>query len=306
MLPIVWRIILAVAVLGLIACGEPTSAPVEPPTSDTVVGSSAPESKPVVKIIPDNPSVSDCLYVKVKGQSSTGRIIWSVNGQLVESSETGRLCSNTLRRGDVVSVMVDGDAGASASVIIGGSPPQVTGISATPEQVFAGIDIQVFPVAEDLDGDPVEFRYQWVINGQEDPFLTEDLLPGDRFSKGDVIKVRIVPFDGIAEGSAYESYAMTVPNAPPLLLSQPPAQFEAREYRYQVEARDPDGDPLVYRLEQAPAGMTINPATGMVTWPLTGVRPGDYSLKIVVADPEGAEAYQEFKFALGVAAPATP
>jgi hypothetical protein len=92
---------------------------------------------------------------------------------------------------------------------------------------------------------------------------------------------------------------MTVPNAPPRFVSQPPQQFAAYEYRYQVKARDPDGDRLVYSLEKAPQGATIDRGNGLVVWPLTGVPAGNYPLKIVVRDAEGAAASQEFTVVLG-------
>jgi len=40
-------------------------------------------------------------------------------------------------------------------------------------------------------------------------------------------------------------------------------------------------------------------STGLVTWPLTGVKPGVYPVKIVISDPEGAEVTQEFNLTLG-------
>jgi hypothetical protein len=161
----------------------------------------------------------------------------------------------------------------------------------------------VFPVAEDQDGDPVEFRYQWLINGEADPFLTEAKLPGDRVVKGDRIQVRITPYDGLNEGPAYQSYVMPIPGAPPKILSQPPPRFEALEYRYQFRARDPAGGKLIYSLEKAPAGMTIDQATGLITWPLGGVKPGDYPVKIVATDAEGGAASQEYTLTLGAPAP---
>jgi hypothetical protein len=90
-----------------------------------------------------------------------------------------------------------------------------------------------------------------------------------------------------------------MPNLPPQIVSTPPASFEAVEYSYQVKARDPDGDRLTFSLESPPAGMTINSATGRITWPLTGVTPGKYQVKILVRDPQGGEDRQEFVLTLG-------
>jgi hypothetical protein len=256
-------------------------------------------------VIPDPPTADGCLKVLVSG-STRAEFLWEVNGEAVVTEVENQLC-NGFRRGDEIRVTVSvGDASSSQLFTVANAPPRLTEVAVNAEAIAERGDLVITPTVFDVDDDPVDLRYQWYVNGEADPFLTEDTLPAGRYARGDTVRFTIVPTDGAADGSVYQSDTLVIPNAPPRLFSQPPAQFEAREYLYQVEARDPDGDPLVYRLEQAPAGMTINPATGVVTWPLTGVRPGDYSLKIVVADSEGAEVYQEFSLALGAPAPAKP
>jgi len=253
-----------------------------------------------VKLMPARPTSADCLSAITPGGTVPGQYQWLVNGQVVAGYSEARLCGSHFKRGDEVSVRVGtANSGNAAAVTIANSPPEITGVSATPEQVFAGSEIQVTPVAEDNDKDPVEFRYQWLVNGEVDAFLTEAVMPGDRFKKGDVIQVKITSFDGIDEGQVYESYKMTVPNAPPRIESSPPQKFEALEYSYQPKATDPDDDSLVWRLDKAPQGMTINPSNGLINWPLTGATPGAYPMKIVVSDPDGAEAFQEFTLTLG-------
>lgn len=256
-------------------------------------------------VIPDPPTADGCLKVLVSG-TPRAEFLWEVNGEAVATEEENQLCTG-FRRDDEIKVTVSaGVASSSQLFTVANAPPRLTEVAVNAEAVAERADLVITPTAVDVDDDPVELRYQWYVNGAADPFLTDAVLPASRYARGDTLRFTITPTDGLADGTIYQSDTLVVPNAPPRLLSQPPAQFEAREYRYQVTATDPDSDPLVYRLEQAPAGMTINPATGMVTWPLAGVRPGDYAMKIVVTDSEGAEAYQEFSLALGAPAPATP
>ncbi|MDX1430942.1 MAG: CARDB domain-containing protein [Gammaproteobacteria bacterium] len=63
-------------------------------------------------------------------------------------------------------------------------------------------------------------------------------------------------------------------------------------YRYDVEAVDADGDPLEYRLSTAPAGMHIDPATGLVTFRPTET--GDFTVSVRVTDPLGAADSQTY------------
>ncbi len=58
------------------------------------------------------------------------------------------------------------------------------------------------------------------------------------------------------------------PNRPPDVTSIPVTTgTEGQAYAYDVEATDPDlGDRLEYFLDFAPAGMTIDPTSGLITW----------------------------------------
>jgi hypothetical protein len=40
--------------------------------------------------------------------------------------------------------------------------------------------------------------------------------------------------------------------------------------------------------------MSIDPASGSLVWPLAGVAPDKYQVRIVVTDPEGNTGKQEF------------
>ena len=56
-------------------------------------------------------------------------------------------------------------------------------------------------------------------------------------------------------------------NNPPQIVSTAPDQVVAGSvYRYDVEATDADTDPLSFDLPLRPAGMTIQPASGVIAW----------------------------------------
>lgn len=253
-----------------------------------------------VKILPENPTSTGCLQAVIQGAPGRSSVIWMVNGELVSSGTDTQLCSDNYKRDDTVSVEVGtNDQGAQASVSIGNSPPRVVDISSTPSEIFAGTDISVSPVAEDADDDTVDFTYQWLINGDEDPVLTEATLPGDKFTKGDTIQVLIVPNDFFEDGPTYESYAQQIPNASPRITSEPPQGIASLDYRYQVEVTDPDDSTFTYRLDESPEGMTIDENSGLIQWSLANVGPGDYTIAIIAADSEGVETAQEYTLSLG-------
>jgi RHS repeat-associated protein len=66
------------------------------------------------------------------------------------------------------------------------------------------------------------------------------------------------------------------------------------DYVYHVEASDPDLDPVSLRLVDGPAGMVIDPYTGVVTWTPVFDDLGTHRVAIQAADPFGASDVQIF------------
>src|SRR5262249_47262949 len=81
-------------------------------------------------------------------------------------------------------------------------------------------------------------------------------------------------------------------NHPPQILSTPRAAIAiGGRYAYQVEAIDPDSDPLTFTLTTAPPGMTID-ADGLVTWQPTGAELGANPVVLSVNDGRGGVVSQ--------------
>jgi hypothetical protein len=254
----------------------------------------------IVKILPENPTSTGCLQAVIQGAPSRSGVTWKVNDVVVSSGTDTQLCSDNYKRDDTVSVEVGTkDFGAQTSVSIGNSPPRIVDISSTPAEIYSGTDITVAPVAEDVDDDNVDFTYQWLINGEADPVLTEATLTGENFTKGDTVQVLIVPNDFFDDGPTYESYSQPIPNAAPRITSEPPQGITSLDYRYQVEVSDPDDNTFTYRLDEAPKGMTIDESSGLIEWPLTDVTPGNFTITIIAADSDGVETAQGYTLSFG-------
>src|SRR5262249_18417130 len=65
-------------------------------------------------------------------------------------------------------------------------------------------------------------------------------------------------------------------------------------YSYTAGATDPDGDSLTFSLVVGPTGMTINAASGQITWSPTSSDLGTNDVTILVDDGRGGSARQHY------------
>ncbi len=84
-------------------------------------------------------------------------------------------------------------------------------------------------------------------------------------------------------------------NKEPIVTSR--ALFKARveaEYRYDVEALDPEGDTITFALIEAPAGMQIDSQSGLITWTATAAQAGSHLVRVAAVDTAGNVSVQRF------------
>ena len=174
--------------------------------------------------------------------------------------------------------------------------PRLTEVILEPDgEVPRGDVVSVSARAGDPDGDPLEFEYQWAVNGRwqsggERAFSTAGLKRGDR------IRARVVASDGQRKSDPVESVEVMVANAAPRIVSSPPGQLTDGEFQYQLEAEDPDGDrTLRFRLLEGPAGMAVDPIRGLVRWKPGASQVGAHPVDLAVEDPMGATTAQRFE-----------
>lgn len=85
-------------------------------------------------------------------------------------------------------------------------------------------------------------------------------------------------------------------NAKPRILSVPkPVAMTGLKYEYQLEAEDPNGDPLVYKAIRIPKYASFDPATGLLTWTPRNNQKGVNDVVIEVGDNHGWSTLQEFQ-----------
>ncbi len=255
------------------------------------VAALAPQSIAVV-IEPGMPTAETDL-VAVSNETAVD-YRWMRNGQVLEAEGGRKLSKGRFAKGDEVSVMVllDGRT-AEATTRIRNSAPRTISIKLDPPAaVYRGVDLRAVPIGLDPDGDEIRWSYQWVINQAISPSDTTSILSGDRYRRGDVVTVRVIPSDADGEGAPYTPLPITIPNAPPIFTTTPLSTFESEVYQYQAHANDADGDPVRYQLVGAPTGMTIDPVSGSIAWPLTDQPDGRYTAELVAEDGTGGRTSQ--------------
>ncbi len=103
-------------------------------------------------------------------------------------------------------------------------------------------------------------------------------------------------------GTDSQSFTITVANVndPPTITStQIITTAEDSLYSYDVDASDVDvGDSLAYSLTASPVGMTIDPATGLITWTPTNDQVGFNEVVVLVSDGNGGNVTQTFSISV--------
>ncbi len=301
----------ALLLVAAVACGddapEPTGAAMsmDPPEQGEIQPNHAPIIQSV-RIEPEEPAAGDRVRAVVSvrdpdGDSVEFGYVWTLGGRRLASSgpevQLGEIGKGV--RLEVQVTASDGQADSEPFTThrsIRNRRPAVTRLTLKPgPEVQPGQPVVVSAQGRDPDGDALEFEYAWSVNGRG---VTESgpSFDTEGLERGDQIRVRVVASDGTSESDPIDSGVVRVANAYPEILSDPSGNWKDGWFRYQIKARDPDGDrTLRYSLRQGPEGMTVNPVLGEVAWQPTPDQTGKHPVEVVVQDAEGAESGQYFE-----------
>jgi len=249
-----------------------------------------------VIVVPSSPSRIAPPSVSVKsnpGQDvEIAAIKWVVNGS---ERDDGRLLSPSMfERGDGIQAVVTLRTGGEEKIL---TTPKVHAANALPAVEKAGIDpqaptagstVRAVVTAQDPDGDPLTFKHKWYVDKVLVPGEGDTLsLSGVR--KGSTVHVAVTPNDGFADGAWKYSSVYEIVNALPIVKSKAPTTIPpSRVLTHTIVAEDPDGDPLTYKLDKGPEGMTLAGPT--LTWKVSDEDLGK-TAKIVIriSDNHGGE-----------------
>jgi hypothetical protein len=187
-------------------------------------------------------------------------------------------------------------------------PPRIVSARILPAPAYSDQDLTVELQAEDIEGDPITYAYQWMSAKEGEPLSALKDLEGeisaslgrDKFTRGEVLVVKITPSDWYAAGPLFQTNPTIINNCPPRIVSDPPdALAKTNFYSYQVQAADPDNDTVTFSLgEGAPDGMTIDSQTGLLAWTLSPEQSGSFSFTIKGDDGRQGICTQRVNLAL--------
>lgn len=288
-------------VLALVMAACSCRGPEKKGVQGTETTQGLPGSKPaetlLLTISPTQAGRDALFYAVPKNFSlSDGRIEWLVNGNPVSDAAASSFRASEVRKGDIVQARVTG-AGFEAlsnAVEIKNTPPEIVRIQMMPEVLKPGETMYVDAETRDIDDDPVTLSYGWTRNGE--PAGTDRQIAGP-LTRGDKIIVRVVPFDGEAEGRPVVM-EREILNMSPVITEHRELVFDGKQATYQVKAIDPDGDALTYALTSAPTGLSIDPATGLILWTVPAGFTGTVPFTVSVTDGNGGSATEEFKITI--------
>jgi hypothetical protein len=290
-------------IMTIIGCGQQPES-VEKRSKSESRGFSIIQIRDLV-ILPENPRSVTPLQVSMQfrgGEPESVEYQWLRNGEPIPGAIWPTLKAEYVRKGDFIAVTVrakqpggNGDKQTSDTVIIGNTQPVATFSGVEPGTPTSAEKLKALGVGYDHDSDNLTFVYQWMVNGEPVVGQEEQFLATSHFRRGDRVQIAVTPYDGEEFGMTLRSAPIVVGNSPPEIISDPPTHTEDGTFRYAVQTVDVDGDSVKFSLEgERPAGLEIDPATGLIQWkPVMPKSEVAYVFRVVAEDPEGAKSVQQ-------------
>jgi len=132
---------------------------------------------------------------------------------------------------------------------------------------------------------------------------TLSYTPNENFYGADAFTYTISDGNGGTDAAAVRVKVEAVNDAPTFTSTPVTTATVGKEYKYDVDATDPDiVDTLVYSLIIEPMGMTIDAATGLIKWTATSTQTGANDVAVRVADGSStpASSTQPFTITVGL------
>ena len=233
-------------------------------------------------IEPPEPITTDPLHAVAstynpQGQELSLHFEWTVGEDvIVNRSRPEVLPAFLTEKGDWVEVRLtamraDSSSMKSTSTTIRNDPPKLD-VRLSPNSPVTTDDIELTYEVSDADDDEFTTSLQWRVNGEIVPGFDDVTLRADRHKKNDVVSATVTSSDGEDESSIEVS--VTIEDARPRVqIANVPASVTFGDrVTFGAEVSDADEDDFSgfrFGLDYGPAGMSVDPVSGRVTWPAT-------------------------------------
>jgi hypothetical protein len=177
---------------------------------------------------------------------------------------------------------------------VGNVAPQITSTPVTSATVGVGYNYDVN--ATDANGGTLRYSLPTKPSGMTINSSSGLIAwtPTSSQTGNRAVTVRVVDPGGLAVTQSF-AISVSAANVAPQITSTPiTGALVGAVYNYDVNATDANGDTLSYSLTQAPAGMAINAASGLIAWTPTSAQTGNQAVTVRAADPGGLAVTQSF------------
>jgi hypothetical protein len=146
--------------------------------------------------------------------------------------------------------------------------PVIAKVEFEPPEPTSSDDIKANTTLEDPRMKPVKFQYQWFVNGEILSGIEGPHLEKQHYKKNDKVYCRVQAKRGIYESKVMKSKEIKIKNSIPRITLAPWDDVQLGDrFHYTIQARDPDNDPLTYRLvSPLDLGIKLDPNTGEIRW----------------------------------------
>lgn len=181
--------------------------------------------------------------------------------------------------------------------------PVVRAIHVQPAQPTRLDTMEVTVNATDPEHEKLTKSFEWSVNGQRVYGPDSPTFALGDYERGDTVSVTVRVRDLLSEVHA-TSEAYTLVNANPFFKGKPTEMRTIEGTR--LEAVDPDGDPVTFRVSGAPPGLTLDSRGTLHYAGSEAEAGGKYTLKVVAEDNQGGSCTLELPLTLsaGSKAPA--
>jgi RHS repeat-associated protein len=240
---------------------------------------------------------SDPLTYELVTGSPTGVTINSSTGQVSWTPVSSQLAAR-----EITIKVSDNKGGAATQTlnleVIAAQPNQAPQFTSTPRNnARIGSNYFYQPTASDPDGDSLSFKLLTTPSGM---VMDKDgriiWSPAANQFGQNAVKVEVSDGFGGKATQSFNIYASDrASNNLPTITSTPITKTNTEKlYTYKPTANDPDGDYLLWSLDNAPTGMVIDPTTGSISWQPNLQQIGIHTVAVRVTDALGATVGQEF------------